>query len=299
MMTTLALLALLGQGIPTEAEARKAEAKLADKPDDPAANLIVGKYLAWAKSDWSGAAEFVARGSDPILKKAFQADAAGGKTGPEMIGVGDEWVAAGDKRTDMKKLCRERALFWYAKAWPLVEDPWKTKLRLQLRKLACPPPGSEKSKKSAGNPYGWSGFHMAYLEAGFSRSGARSIRLIPSQSEKSPTEYSSAYSKSFPVSSGMKVRATAWGFTDGTDKDSHIDIRFFDAGGKFLGQRSPIMPQDSPWWQKVSGELEAPADSFRVDIQISMTAWSGVTWVDDVTLEVDGREILLNGGFEK
>lgn len=31
MMTALALLALLGQGIPTEAEAKKAEAKLADE----------------------------------------------------------------------------------------------------------------------------------------------------------------------------------------------------------------------------------------------------------------------------
>lgn len=299
MMTALALLALLGQGIPTEAEAKRAEARLAEKPDDSAANLTIGKYLAWSKGDWTGALEFIERGGDPILKKAFQADAAGGKTGPEMIGIGDSWIEAGDKRTELKKSCRERAIHWYAKAWPLVEDPWKLKLRLQLRKLAAPPPGSEKSKKSAGNPAGWSGFHMAYLEAGFARSGVRSMRLIASRSEKSPDEYSGFSSISFPVTPGTKVAVSGWVFTDGTDRDSHFDVRFFDSSGKFLGQRGPFAAADAPWWQYVSGEVDAPQEAVRVNLQISMTSFSGAFWVDDLSLKIDGKEFLQNGGFEK
>lgn len=300
MMTTLVFL-LLGQGVPTDQEARKAEERLASKLDDQAANLTMGRYLGFVKGDWAAADPFVQKSSDQALKKLSAREAGEApKAGPEIIDLGDEWIAyAGRQDVALKAASRERAVYWYAKAWPLVDGIWKIKLRERFRKITSPPAGSDKSKKSAGNPYGWSGYSSAYLEACFAHSGMRSMRLIPSQSEKNTEVYSGFHSKAFPVSPGAKVRATAWSFTDGTDRDSHIDIRFFDSAGKFLGQRGPIIPQDSPWWHKVAGEVEAPAESFRVDIQVSMTAWQGTTWIDDLTLEIDGRPIPVSGDFEK
>lgn len=297
MLTALALLALLGQGIPTEAEAKKAEAKLAEKPDDPAANLAIGKYLAWARSDWEGAGPFIDRGSDVILKKAFQADAAGGKTGPEMIGVGDEWVAAGDKRTELRKLCRERAIHWYAKAWPLVEDPWKLKLRLQFRKLAAPPPGSEKSKKSAGFPAGWvPDVRSAYLESGWGNTGKKCMRLIPSGPE---SNHSGFHCKEVSAKPGDLVIVSAWVYCSDTDAVGKVNVRFFDSAGRFCGYGGPLFEKDCPWWKKASGEVKVPENAAWMDVNITATIKSGAMWVDDVSLTVDGKELLENGGFEK
>lgn len=69
---SIALLTAAGQDVKVLDAVKKAELKLAEKPDDPEANLTLGKYLAFVKGDWEGAIPHLSMGSDAILKAAAE-----------------------------------------------------------------------------------------------------------------------------------------------------------------------------------------------------------------------------------
>lgn len=84
---------------------------------------------------------------------------------------------------------------------------------------------------------------------------------------------------------------------DGTPRG--VFARYWSRFGKFLGQEGPSVPLDLPCWHKVSGELTTPEDTFLFDVSVQMWSTAGAFWVDDVSLKIEGKEVLRNGGFEE
>lgn len=79
----------LAQQIPllkSEAEAaRTAELGLAADPDDPEANLVLGRYIAFARGDWDRALPLLAKGEDAALAEVARSELA--RAGdPEALG---------------------------------------------------------------------------------------------------------------------------------------------------------------------------------------------------------------------
>ena len=83
-------------------------ATLKEKPDDPDANLIVGKYQCFTKGDWDKGMPMLAKGSDEKWKALAEKDIAGADSANEQVKLGDAWW-------DVSK---ERAVYWYRLALP-------------------------------------------------------------------------------------------------------------------------------------------------------------------------------------
>ena len=83
--------------------------------------------------------------------------------------------------------------------------------------------------------------------------------------------------------------------SDGTDSEAD-EIRFY-LDGSISSKR---VPKDTPIWTKISFETDTVGGSFdRGNIEVVVFSKSGVVFVDDMSVKVDGKEVLQNGGFEK
>jgi hypothetical protein len=96
-----------------------ARSKLATSPDDPAANLTVGRYLCFFQGDWSNGLPMLARGSDAALKTLATKDLAQPNTVKEQLEIADGWWNWGAVQKDREqRLITKQAKSWYAKAGP-------------------------------------------------------------------------------------------------------------------------------------------------------------------------------------
>jgi SWI/SNF-related matrix-associated actin-dependent regulator 1 of chromatin subfamily A len=115
-----------------ERVARQLE-KLKAAPDDPAANLDVGRYYCLKRSDWSRGLPLLARGADAKLKAIAGRELAGAKDADARAALGDAWwdlaqaAAAADKQP-----MRVRAAAWYAEAAPGLKGLARTKVEQRL-----------------------------------------------------------------------------------------------------------------------------------------------------------------------
>jgi hypothetical protein len=103
------------------AEARK---KLAEAPDDPGANMMVGKHLAYNRERWDEALPLLVKGSDSVVKDLAKRDMAGPGDVKEQIKVGDGWWALGRP---------QRACHWYALAELRAQEPDKARIVARLK----------------------------------------------------------------------------------------------------------------------------------------------------------------------
>ena len=117
---------------------RKAEQTLAEKPGDPAANLVLGLYHTFDRSDLAKGLPLLAAGSDPKLAaaaKARQESMAKGLT--SSLAEADAWFASiGTTPPDYKVFVQRRALDAYDLAVPSaagIEKANATKRRDQLK----------------------------------------------------------------------------------------------------------------------------------------------------------------------
>jgi hypothetical protein len=78
---------------------RAALAKLAQEPDHPDSNLLLGKFLCLLKGDWDNGLRHLARGSDPVLKAAAEAEAAKPVKPEDLAAVANAWWEAADRYT--------------------------------------------------------------------------------------------------------------------------------------------------------------------------------------------------------
>ncbi|HEY5311220.1 MAG TPA: protein kinase, partial [Pirellulales bacterium] len=95
----------------------KAQAVLTQTPDDPAANLAVGRYLCLVHGDWEQGLPHLAKGPDGPLKEL----AAKSQTPPEgaaaLVSLGDQWWDEAEKHKGKDSgLVRLGAQYWYSEA---------------------------------------------------------------------------------------------------------------------------------------------------------------------------------------
>ena len=115
------------------AEARK---RLALKPEDPAANLTVGKFLL-ARGETDKSIASFAKCNDSTFGMLAKLEKAAPETPDAMTKLGDAWFDAGDKKelSELKARLKERAAFWYEKAQPSLTGLAKLKIETRLKDL--------------------------------------------------------------------------------------------------------------------------------------------------------------------
>lgn len=115
---------------------QKAARLLAENPLDPEANLVQGKYFCFLKNRWAQGLPLLAKGSDPALKAAAEAELSAANSAPDptvMVKLGDHWVEAAksvDPRTARHVLAR--AVTWYKRALPALKGFTRARVERQI-----------------------------------------------------------------------------------------------------------------------------------------------------------------------
>lgn len=85
---------------------------LASDPENPDANLALGRFLAVNKGDWPAALPLLAKGSEPAVRELAEKDLAMPRPTPERMALADAWWASGTGETPWRGP-KARAVYWY------------------------------------------------------------------------------------------------------------------------------------------------------------------------------------------
>jgi len=115
-------------------ESEKAQQTLAEHPDDPAANMVLGKYLAFGKHNWDRGLSLLAKGDNETLKALADAEKTTPASAAQMAVLGDQWwdAAASGHFVDIQRFLQARAAFWYRRALPELSGLTKTRTQRRL-----------------------------------------------------------------------------------------------------------------------------------------------------------------------
>jgi hypothetical protein len=114
---------------------------LAVKPDDPDANLKVGKFRCFIKGDWESGLPMLAHGNDPALKTLAQKEMAGATDAETQVALGDGWSGIAEKEAGISKSqIQKRAGKWYNEAVPNLTGLAKARVELRLKTLSSHEP---------------------------------------------------------------------------------------------------------------------------------------------------------------
>jgi serine/threonine protein kinase/Leucine-rich repeat (LRR) protein len=132
---------------------QKTAAMLVEKPDDPAANLAMGRYLCFAVGDWEQGLPMLAKGDDATLKELAAKGLANPTEGAVQSGLGDDWwnaaeAAKGKAKTDLQ----QGAAYWYSKAVANLTGLAKTRVEKRLKDLEAAKPNDGAPKSPARKP---------------------------------------------------------------------------------------------------------------------------------------------------
>ncbi len=154
-----------------------ARKKLAEKPDDPAANLTIGKYLCFVKGEWDRGLAHLEKGSDSALKAAAGGDRARPENPTERVVTGDRWWDAAAKQSGAARTgARVRAGYWYALALPAQKGVLRLRLEKRLEEIAAleaslrvPPPSTWESGlvRPVPLPHEWKGYVVQFWNGRF------------------------------------------------------------------------------------------------------------------------------------
>jgi hypothetical protein len=98
------------------AKVKAAKDTLAARPDDPGANLAVGRFVCFTKADWEGGLSLLLKGSDPALKAVAEKDLAKPVSPSDVLALADAWWDVAEKAGGTEKEPLQlRAAFWYAR----------------------------------------------------------------------------------------------------------------------------------------------------------------------------------------
>ncbi len=112
------------------------------QPDDPQANLTVGRFYCLVKQDFDRGLPNLAKGSDTTLARLARAETPTPQQPGEMVALADRWydaakVAAAADRAGM----RARAAYWYDKAEPGLSGMTRDTAQHRLREIELDPAG--------------------------------------------------------------------------------------------------------------------------------------------------------------
>lgn len=287
------------KALPTEADFKKAQVKLSTNPDDADANKTAGKYTAFVLGDYFNAFPYFLKSGDKVLKQLaeHEQDPTYTDTDPKRIGMGDEWVIAAKSAPQLAKIYYDRASFWYAKAWPLLDGVWKDRTREQLRKLfqnvGVPDP------KGASAPAGWKAIDTAQ-KAGPTTKAVRAGRMsFQVACVKTKADEYVSLEQGLPAIPGKTYDFSGWVLSDGTDDTRDvISAVFFGPQANMMGVKILLIPRDEPWWHKLEGSFVMPDGAALIQVHVGVGSKTGNIFVDDLSLKVEGKEMLKNPGLE-
>ena len=121
-------------------QVRGARAALEADPDDPAANLLYGRYLCLTKSDFAAGLPYLAKGENAALRLAALQDTASRDLGDagdaaKKLALGDAWYDAAKEDPGLGAFLA-RAHFWYSQAAPSLEGLDARRVELRLDEIA-------------------------------------------------------------------------------------------------------------------------------------------------------------------
>jgi hypothetical protein len=125
-----------GKAAATQIEEQVAALKA--NPDDPAANLAVGRYLCLVKHEWDAALPHLVKGATGRLKEAVDKDlkAAESEDVEAQLAAADAWYdLAGRSPADTKAVLQARAHHWYLLALPKAAGLGKAKAEKRVEEL--------------------------------------------------------------------------------------------------------------------------------------------------------------------
>ena len=112
---------------------------LTDKPEDPAANLAVGRYLCFTKGDWDAGLPLLAKSGDGMLRALAKQSVPAPADAPAQMALGDAWFAAAEAATKKAKPDFEAgAARYYRLALPNLTGLVKVKVEQRLKQLPAP-----------------------------------------------------------------------------------------------------------------------------------------------------------------
>jgi hypothetical protein len=105
-----------------------------EKPDDPMANLILGRYLCFVKGDWDKGMPYLGKNAYPVFKALVEKEGARPTDAMEQMSLADEWWAVADREDNkaQKAGLQNRAVFWYEKALPSLTSLNKAKAEKRI-----------------------------------------------------------------------------------------------------------------------------------------------------------------------
>ena len=127
-----------------ESEAVQAAADtLRQKPNDPLANVVTGKYLAFRKGKWDEGLPKLARGDDAVAELARK-DLAAPKEAAAQAELGDGWWSLAEAlHGGAEIVVKGRADFWYQKALPDLTGLTQTRVEKRVKEYAAKAPGQK------------------------------------------------------------------------------------------------------------------------------------------------------------
>jgi hypothetical protein len=115
-------------------EVASARKSLEEKPTDPEANLAVGKYKCFVRSDWEKGLPMLALGSDAGVQALASKDLAGAASADAQVALGDAWWEVAETQDGgLKRSFQGRAAYWYRQALPGLSGLTKDKAERRTR----------------------------------------------------------------------------------------------------------------------------------------------------------------------
>lgn len=284
--------------LPSDEKVKKAELRLSESPDDPDANLVMGKHLAFRKNDWEKARAYLLKGVDSNLRKLAEREDENPQDVKGWLLVGDCFLRAAKKIPEFKSQLCERSAYWYGKAWTEVEDQEKEKLRATLRSMfqnsAAPLNKGLVGAKDWESPVQEA---KAGPTAAAAKSGRNSFHVT---GMKHPQKNYVPLGKSLMGKPGASCIFRAWVLTDENDSaDEAFIFPIYGADGKVIFHPILPVPNDRPWWRLVETKFVLPEDTLKVTLGFVAASTTGCVFIDDVSFTMDGREMLKNNSFEE
>lgn len=215
-------------------------------------------------------------------------------TAPAKVAVGDDFSKLISKYPKKRIELLDAASLWYGKAWPDLDDVWKTKLKDRLARLyAGFPPAQERKFPCSG----WGGMEGGKIDSLRVHSGSSALHFKLNRPAGGLADIGGT--ETFEVKPGKEAEFSAWGLADGNGLEDGCFIEIFDAAGKQLAQKGFVLKKDVPIWSRYAEKFPMPEGAYKAKLHVLLGSKTGDLWYDDFSLKVDGKEFLKNGGFEE
>ncbi len=236
------------------AEAATALDVLGKNPDDPEANLAVGKYTCFVENDWDTGLRSLVKGGNAELKSLAEIEMKKTLSAAEQLKLADDWWKL------EQPAAKKRAAYWYKKSLPGLSGLSKDRVEKRVAEF------------SEFDPCAQFNFSQAELMDGFLR-----IPKIPNWTFASTVK---SIKTKQPVAGGADITIVAR-----TEKNN---IRIFGPGRSYVIFNWEVNPKTLRIQRPDDSPIESPTQ------KLSPNKWHTLHWIvteKGMTVSVDGAVV--------